>query len=150
MGLFSRQGTEKASKITWSVVELDSPLPGDVGMDNIKFGVVVSSDAMLEQTQTMLFCPLVSGLDDRNMRRELLPWHVEVTVEQAKHADKAKAAVTPVFPYSIVFLSTKIVLPISRNEINPHGRQYGRLNAESQRKAAATLKLWMPFALGDD
>ncbi len=121
--------------MTWKVIRLDGPLPKEIGLD-VAYGVVISSDAMLEKTQTLLFCPLISGVDKEDWPLDLLPWHVEVKVEE--HPNHARV------PYGRILMSTKIVLPISLNEIDRDGRQRGRLVPASRKAAAARLKKWFP------
>ncbi len=125
----------KTLSMTWKVIHLDGPLPKEIGLD-VNYGVVISSDAMLEKTQTLLFCPLISGVDKDDWPIGALPWHVEVTVED--HPNYAR------IPFSRILMSTKIVLPISLNEIDRDGRQRGHLTKPSRRKASEKLKDWLP------
>jgi hypothetical protein len=72
------------------------------------------------------------------MPLELMPWHVEVFQEKDPSGRAAQ------LPFSRALMSTKIVMPISRNEIDADGRSRGWLSRESQRKASAKLKVWLP------
>lgn len=121
----------------WKVVHLDGPLTKQIGLD-VEYGVVISSDAMLEKTQTLLFCPLINGLDKEGVPLAKLPWHVEVKLDEK--ANQARV------PYSRKLLSTKIVLPISLNEIDRDGHERGRLSAESRAEVSRTLRRWLPMA----
>lgn len=127
---------ESAQSIRWKVIRLDGPIVKQLGLD-IEYGVVISSDAMLEKTQTLLFCPLISGLDKDNQLLAKLPWHVEVKLEE--RADHAR------IPFKRAFMSTKIVLPISLNEIDRDGRERGKLAVASRRDASEKLKKWLPL-----
>jgi hypothetical protein len=122
--------------IKWKVIHLDGPLTKQIGLD-IEYGVVISSDMMLEKTQTLLFCPLIDGLDKEGMLLAKLPWHVEVRI--AESTNQARV------PYSRKLLSTKIVLPTALNEIDRDGRERGRLSSESQHEVARVLRKWMPM-----
>jgi hypothetical protein len=136
--LFARPTARaRARSITWKVIKIDGPVTGNVGLD-VQYGVVISSDAMLALTQTILFCPLLSGLDKDGLQLEKMPWHVEVDVEDDLTGRLAR------IPYNTAFLSTKIVLPISRNEVDADGRSRGWLGRNSQRAASAKLKMWLP------
>lgn len=124
--------------VTWKIVKIDEPVLESTGLKT-QFGVVISSDAMLSATQTLLFCPLINGLDeDKGLPIETMPWHVEVRPERDESGRLAR------IPYSRALLSTKIVLPISRNEIDADGLNRGWLSRDSQRAASAKLRLWLP------
>jgi hypothetical protein len=124
--------------VTWKIVKIDEPVLESTGL-RTQYGVVISSDAMLAATQTLLFCPLINGLDeDKGLPIETMPWHVEVRADRDETGRLAR------LPYSRALLSTKIVLPISRNEIDGDGLSRGWLSKESQRAASARLKLWLP------
>ncbi len=125
-----------SNSVKWKVVHLDGPMIKQIGLD-IEYGVVISSDAMLEKTQTLLFCPLIDGLDKEGMLLAKLPWHVEVRISESTNHARV--------PFSRKLLSTKIVLPISLNEIDRDGRERGRLTPDSQLDVARTLKKWMPL-----
>lgn len=128
----------RGPSVTWKIVKIDQPVLESTGLST-QYGVVISSDAMLSHTQTLLFCPLINGLDKENdMPLELMPWHVEVFQEKDPSGRAAQ------LPYSRALMSTKIVMPISRNEIDADGRSRGWLSRESQRKASAKLKVWLP------
>lgn len=127
----------RGRSITWKVVRIDGPVTGNVGLD-VQYGVVISSDAMLAYTQTLLFCPLLSGLDKEGLQLETMPWHVEVEVEDDPTGRLAR------LPYNRTLMSTKIVLPISRNEVDADGRSRGWLQRASQRAASAKLRAWLP------
>ena len=107
--------------VRWKVVHLDGPIVKQIGLD-CEYGIVISSDLMLEKAQTILFCPLINGLDKEGMPLAKLPWHVEVRVDERQ--DQARV------PFSRKLVSTKIVLPISLNEIDRDGRARGRLSAD--------------------
>jgi hypothetical protein len=136
---FSRQpsGPARARPLTWKVIRIDGPVTKEIGLD-VQYGVVISSDAMLEKAQTLLFCPLLSGLDAEGLPLETMPWHVQVEIEEDRSGRVAG------LPYNKIFLSTKIVLPISRNEVDGDGRSRGWLKRDSQRAAARKLKDWLP------
>ncbi len=120
--------------MTWRVVRLDGPVPKAVG----KYGVIISSDAMLEKTQTLLFSPLINGIDaEQGLAVASLPWHVEVSI--AERQGQAEV------PYKRLLLSTKIVLPTALNEIDTDGLQRGKLDETSQRRAIEKFKQWMPL-----
>lgn len=123
--------------VRWKVIHLDGPLMKQIGLD-VEYGVVISSDLMLDKAQTILFCPLINGLDKEGVPLAKLPWHVEVSIEEKGHQARV--------PYSRKLLSTKIVLPISLNEIDRDGRERGRLSAESRAEVLRTLKKWLPLA----
>ncbi len=137
-------GNLKNASMTWKVIQLDGPLPKEIGLpvshDGKSYGVVISSDAMLEKTQTLLFCPLINGVDKDDLPFAALPWHVEVKVED--HPNYAR------IPFGRILMSTKIILPTSLNEIDQDRRQRGRLLPASRREAVAKLKKWLP--LGPD
>ena len=69
--------------MTWKVIKIDGPMIKEIGLD-IEYGVVISSDKMLERTQTLLYCPLISGVSKDGMLLDLMPWHVEVKIEDDK------------------------------------------------------------------
>lgn len=133
----SASGPYRVRPLTWKVVKLDGPVTKEIGLD-VQYGVVISSDAMLEKTQTLLFCPLLSGLDAEGLPLETMPWHVEVELEDDKSGRLAR------LPFARAFMSTKIVLPISRNEVDGDGRSRGWLRRDSQRAASKKLKDWLP------
>lgn len=122
--------------VRWKVVHLDGPITKQIGLD-VEYGVIISSDAMLEKAQTLLFCPLINGLDKDGMPLARLPWHVEVSIDERQ--DHARV------PYSRKLLSTKIVLPIALNEIDRDGRPRGRLAPESRAEVVRTLRRWLPM-----
>lgn len=122
-------------RTTWKVVKLDGPIQKSIGLD-ASYGVVVSGDEMLKQTQTMLFCPLINGLDAGGRELTVFPWHVPVTL-----ADRTAPAKVE---FSRKLVSTKIVLPIAPDEIDRDGLDRGRLDEASQKAVAAKLKLWLP------
>jgi len=124
--------------VTWKIVKIDDAVLESTGLKT-HYGVVISSDAMLTATHTLLFCPLINGLDEeKGLPIETMPWHVEVRAERDDTGRLAR------LPFSRALLSTKIVLPISRNEIDADGVSRGWLTKESQRAASAKLKLWLP------
>jgi len=125
-------------RTTWKVVQLGGPILKGLGMaEKIKYGVVVSTDEMLAQTQTLLFCPLISGLDENGNMLAVLPWHVEVGIktDPQRHAQ---------IEYAHKYISTKIVLPISHNEIDTDGRERGYLDEASQALVAEKMSSWLP------
>lgn len=125
-------------RTTWKVVELGGPILKNLGMaDKIKYGVIVSTDEMLAQTQTMLFCPLINGVDDGSLLA-VLPWHVEVKIKDEPERHYAR------IDYEHKYVSTKIILPISYNEIDMDGRERGYLDAASQAVVAEKLSAWFP------
>jgi hypothetical protein len=123
--------------MTWKVIKIDGPMIREIGLD-IEYGVVISADKMLERTQTLLYCPLISGVSKDGMLLDLMPWHVEVKIEEDKPGRLARV------DYGKIFLSTKIILPITRNEIDLDGKSRGWLEKGSQRAAAEKLKDWLP------
>lgn len=130
---------QRDMRTTWKVVQLGGPLPKSLGMaDKIKYGVVVSTDEMLAQTQTLLFCPLINGVDDNGNVLALLPWHVEVTVKEDPERHHAQVE------YGRKYVSTKIVLPIAYNEVDMDGRERGYLSEASQMAIAEKLASWFP------
>lgn len=129
---------QRDMRTTWKVVQLGGPILKGLGMaDKIKYGVIVSTDEMLAQTQTLLFCPLISGVDEGS-RLALLPWHVEVKIK-----DDPERHYAPI-DYEHKYVSTKIVLPISHNEIDTDGRERGYLAEPSQIAVAEKLSAWLP------
>lgn len=129
---------QRDMRTTWKVVQLGGPILKSLGMaDKIKYGVIVSTDEMLAQTQTLLFCPLINGVDDGS-RLALLPWHVEVKIK-----DDPERHYAPI-DYEHKYISTKIVLPISHNEIDTDGRERGYLCEASQVAVADKLSAWLP------
>ncbi|NIK87512.1 hypothetical protein FHS83_000830 [Rhizomicrobium palustre] len=129
---------QRDMRTTWKVVRLGGPILKSLGMaEKIKYGVIVSTDEMLAQTQTLLFCPLINGVDDNDNMLALLPWHVDVkiTCDPKRHAQ---------IEYAQKYVSTKIVLPISHNEIDTDGRERGYLDEASQAAVAEKLAAWLP------
>lgn len=127
-------------RTAWKVVLLGGPLPKGLGLeDKIKYGVIISTDEMLAQTQTLLFCPLINGIDEESgAGLAILPWHVPVDIRQ--DPDKHYAHVG----FARKFVSTKIVLPIGANEVDMDGLERGYLDDRSQIAVAAKLSHWMP------
>lgn len=124
--------------VTWKIIKIDAPVLESTGLKT-QYGVVISSDAMLAATQTLLFCPLINGLNEETgLKVETMPWHVEVRQERDESGRIAGV------PFSRALMSTKIVMPISRNEIDADGLSRGWLCRESQRAASAKLKHWLP------
>lgn len=146
MAFFWNSGLKKAPapkrdmRTTWKVVKLSEPVLESYGLkDKAEFGVVISSDEMLAQTQTMLFCPLFSGVDpDTDVPLATLPWHVEVEIRA--DSDKRNASVN----YDRKYVSTKIVLPIGSNEIDMDGLERGYLVEHSRAAVAKKLAVWLP------
>jgi|GEM_PF-1711127 len=131
-------GHQRNMRTTWKVVQLGGPILKSLGMaDKIKYGVIVSTDEMLAQTQTLLFCPLINGVDEGS-RLAILPWHVEVKI-----SDNPERHYAPV-DFEHKYVSTKIVLPISHNEIDTDGRERGYLAEASQIAVAEKLAAWFP------
>jgi hypothetical protein len=129
--------TDRPRSVTWKVIKLDSPMTKEIGLD-VEYGVVISADKMLERAQTLLFCPLISGVTKDGMLMEPMPWHVEVEIEDDRPGRLAR------IDYGKLYLSTKIVLPIARNEIDGDGKSRGWLKAKSQKLAAEKLREWLP------
>lgn len=129
---------QRNMRTTWKVVQLGGPILKSLGMaEKIKYGVIVSTDEMLAQTQTLLFCPLISGLDEGGNTLAILPWHVDVKIacDPKRHAQ---------IEYAHKYVSTKIVLPISHNEIDTDGRERGYLDEASQAAVAEKMASWLP------
>lgn len=137
------------SQITWRVIRLGGPIPRAVGLvegsadtddegdgadqDVDAYGVVISSDAMLQKTHTLLYCPLICGVRN-GLLLQLQPWHVSVEIDNVPDSGRVD--------FSPIYMVTKVVLPISPNEVNPDGLDYGKLKEKSQREAAVMLKQW--------
>ena len=129
---------QRDMRTTWKVVQLGGPTLKGLGLaDKIKFGVIVSTDEMLAQTQTMLFCPLINGVDEGNLLA-VLPWHVEIKIKDEPERHYAR------IDYEHKYVSTKIVLPISHHEIDMDGRERGYLDAASQAAVSEKLSAWFP------
>jgi hypothetical protein len=132
------RGRESGSKtpsdvrMTWKVVRIDGPIRKEVGLKT-EHGVVISSDAMLELAQTLLFCPLLTG-DDKP--EQMMPWHVAVTIDSMPNGQ------SPPFVEGVV--STKVVLPITLDEIDMDQKDRGRLDRGSRERVHACLKRWLP------
>jgi hypothetical protein len=139
-GLRRYAAPKRDMRTTWKVVQLGGPLPDGVGLPaSVKFGVIISTNAMLEQAQTLLFCPLFDGVDEKTQKPlAVLPWHVQVEIRQ--DPDKHFAEV----PYGRKYVSTKIVLPIGYNEVDTDGLERGYLDEHSQALVSKKLALWMP------
>jgi hypothetical protein len=118
-------------RMTWKVVRIDGPIRKEVGLKT-EHGVVISSDAMLELTQTLLFCPLLTG-DDKP--EQLMPWHVAVKLDPMPNGQ------SPPFVEGVV--STKVVLPITLDEVDTDQKDRGRLNRDSREQVHARLKRWL-------
>lgn len=126
-------------RTTWKVVQLGEPVLEGMGLPgSIKYGVVISSDEMLAQTQTMLFCPLISGVDETGYPLAVLPWHVQVEIRP--ETDKRIAEID----YARKYVSTKIVLPIGYNEVDMDGLERGYLDDHSRALVAKKLAVWFP------
>jgi hypothetical protein len=127
-------------RMTWKVVKISEPVLEGLGLTgNFEYGVIISTDEMLAQTQTLLFCPLFEGVDKTTQTAlAILPWHVEVDVRQ--NPDKPHAEIGLARKY----VSTKIVLPIGSNEIDMDGLERGYLDDHSRIAVARKLALWMP------
>lgn len=141
LGFGARKSTapKRDMRMTWKIVQLGGPLPEGLGLaDKVKYGVIISSDEMLAQTQTLLFCPLINGLDDDGNLLAMLPWHVPVEIREAGNKDFAQVE------YGRKYVSTKIVLPIGYNEIDMDGRERGYLDEHSRAAVAAKLAAWFP------
>ena len=136
-GSFWTSDRDFSQRYRWRVIHLDGPITKQIGLD-AEFGVVISSDVMLEKTQTLLFCPLINGMDEKGRSLAKLPWHVDVSISQTPNQVSV--------PYSRKLLSTKIVLPISLNEVDRDGLQRGRLSPDSRVEVARMLKRWLPVA----
>jgi hypothetical protein len=131
-----RSGTQaRDMRMLWKVIRLDGPLPKEIGLA-AEYGVVISTDAMLAKAQSLLFCPLISGIDKDGKALGIMPWHVEVAIEKKPEYAGLN--------YSRILMSTKIVLPTALNEIDSDGLERGWLNKDSQRKASEKLKDWLP------
>lgn len=121
--------------MTWKVVRIDGPICKEVGLKT-PFGVVISSDAMLEHTQTLLFCPLLTG-DEKP--QQMMPWHVSVTI------DNLANGVAP--PFCDGVLSTKVVLPVALDEVDVDQKDRSRLDRASRLRVAEAMRRWLPFAI---
>jgi hypothetical protein len=137
LGNSAAPSSARARPMTWKVIKIDGPMIKEIGLD-IEYGVVISSDRMLKRTQTLLYCPLISGVSKDGMLLDLMPWHVEVKIEEDKPGRLAR------IDYGKFYMSTKIVLPITRNEIDLDGKSRGWLEKSSQRAASERLKDWLP------
>lgn len=125
----------KEIRMTWKVVRIDGPICKEVGLKT-QLGVVISSDAMLERTQTLLFCPLLTG-DEKP--QQMMPWHVPVTIEAMPNGE------APLFTDGVI--STKVVLPVALDEVDVDQRDRSRLDRPSRQRAAACLKEWLSFPI---
>jgi hypothetical protein len=127
-------------RTTWKVVKLGEPVLEGMGLpDKIQYGVIISSDEMLAQTQTLLFCPLISGIDENTSSpTAILPWHVQVEIRQ--EAGKPIAELD----FARKYVSTKIVLPIGSNEIDMDGLERGYLDEHSRVAVSKKLAVWLP------
>ena len=127
-------------RTTWKVVKLGDPvLETFLLPDNLRYGVVISSDEMLAQTQTLLFCPLINGLDENSgAPMAILPWHVVVDIRN----DPDKPIVETGYERKLV--STKVVLPIAAGEIDMDGLERGYLDEASRTAVAKKLAVWLP------
>ena len=127
-------------RTTWKVVKLGEPVLEGFGLtDKFEYGVVVSTDEMLAQTQTLLFCPLFSGIDEMSQTPlAILPWHVEVEIRP--DPDKRVA----LLGYERKYVSTKIVLPVAAGEIDNDGLERGYLDEHSRMAVSKKLAAWMP------
>lgn len=123
------------NRMTWKVVKLDGPIQKSLGL-NADYGVIISSTVMMRETQTMLFCPLINGLDAQGRELAMFPWHVVVNVTDKNAPAKVE--------FARKLVSTKIVLPISPDEIDRDGLDRGRLDIESQRRMTKVLRAWLP------
>jgi hypothetical protein len=126
--------TPKAVRMTWRVVKIDGPIRKEVGLKT-EFGVIVSTDAMLEYAQTLLFCPLLLGEDKP---QQLMPWHVAVSMEPLATGEPP--------PFADGVVSTKVVLPIALDEIDTDQKDRGRLKRESRVQVYNCLNRWLPTA----
>jgi len=124
----------------WKVVKLGDEVRDGFGLpDKIEFGVVISTDEMLAQTQTLLICPLISGVDDKSgMAMAIMPWHVPVEIRQAP--DRRTGEVN----FGRGYVLTKIVLPAAAGEVDQTGLDYGYLDEPSRAAVAKKLAMWMP------
>jgi hypothetical protein len=127
-------------RMTWKVVKIGEPVLEGMGLvGKIEYGVIISTDEMLAQTQTLLFCPLFEGIDKSTQTAlAILPWHVEVDVRQEPDRHLAEVGLAR------KYVSTKIVLPIGSNEIDMDGLERGYLDDHSRVAVARKLALWMP------
>ena len=121
--------------MTWKVVRIDGPICKEVGLKT-QLGVVISSDAMLERTQTLLFCPLLTG-DEKP--QQMMPWHVAVTIDNMPNGEAP--------PFADGVLSTKVVLPVALDEVDVDQKDRSRLDRASRARVAECLKRWLPFAI---
>lgn len=140
-GLATRKSAslKRDMRATWKVVKLSDPVLEGMGLPGkIKYGVIVSTDEMLAQTQTLLFCPLIDGVDENESPLAILPWHVpvEIRAEPDKHLADIRCARK--------YVSTKIVLPIGSNEIDIDGLERGYLDERSRVAVATKLAVWLP------
>lgn len=124
----------------WKVVALGDPVVEGFGLpDRIQFGVVVSTDEMLAQTQTLLVCPLINGVDKKTgQTMAIMPWHVPVEIRQ----DPAR--LNGEIEFARKYVSTKIVLPVGAGEIDMDGLERGYLDDRSQAAVSLKLAQWLP------
>ncbi len=127
-------------RMTWKIVKIGEPVLEGMGLvGKVEYGVIISTDEMLAQTQTLLFCPLFEGVDkDTQKALAILPWHVEVDVRQEPEKHLAEVGLAR------KYVSTKIVLPIGSNEVDMDGLERGYLDDHSRIAVARKLALWMP------
>jgi hypothetical protein len=127
-------------RMTWKVVKIGEPVLEGMGLvGKIEYGVIISTDEMLAQTQTLLFCPLFDGVDRVAQKAlAILPWHVEVDIRPEPDKHFAEIDLTR------KYVSTKIVLPVGSNEIDMDGLERGYLDEHSRIAVARKLALWMP------
>jgi hypothetical protein len=127
-------------RTTWKVVKLGEPVLEGMGLPvKIQYGVIISSDEMLAQTQTLLFCPLISGIDENTSAPiAILPWHVQVEIRQEVDRHIAE------LDYGRKYVSTKLVLPIGSNEIDMDGLERGYLDEHSRVAVSKKLAVWLP------
>jgi hypothetical protein len=126
-------------RTTWKVVKLGGPLPEGVGLGDVEYGVIISTNDMLEQAQTLLFCPMFEGVDEKTEKPlAIMPWHVQVEIRQEPDRNFAEVKLAR------KYVSTKIVLPIGHNEIDMDGLERGYLDEHSRIAVARKLAMWMP------
>lgn len=131
---------QRDMRMTWKVVKLGDPVLEGFGLKGtIEYGVIISSDEMLEKTQTLLFCPLFSGVDKASgTPLAVLPWHVPVQIRREPERHNVEV------DYGRKYVSTKIVLPIAAGEIDMDGLERGYLDESSRIAVAKKLAAWMP------
>jgi hypothetical protein len=127
-------------RMLWKVVKLGEPVVEGFGLpEKIQFGVIISTDEMLAQTQTLLICPLINAVDTATgQAMAIMPWHVPVEISQDPTRLNGEVE------FGRKYVSTKIVLPVGAGEIDPDGLERGYLSEASRAEVSKKLSLWLP------